>query len=81
MNAEQLKEQWSQFKGELKQQWGKFTDADLLQIEGNYDKFIGKVQELYAEKKDELIKWADRWHEKTAPAAAPAVAPAVAKTP
>lgn len=66
MNAEQLKGQWTQFKGELKQQWGKFTDADLLQIEGNYDKFIGKVQELYGEKKDELMKWADRWHEKPA---------------
>ncbi|OGW67392.1 MAG: hypothetical protein A3H49_07095 [Nitrospirae bacterium RIFCSPLOWO2_02_FULL_62_14] len=70
MNAEQLKGQWTQFKGELKQQWGKFTDADLLQIEGNYDKFIGKVQELYGEKKDELLKWADRWHEKPAPAVA-----------
>jgi uncharacterized protein YjbJ (UPF0337 family) len=70
MNAEQLKGQWTQFKGELKQQWGKFTDADLLQIEGNYDKFIGKVQELYGEKKDELMKWADKWHEKPAPAAA-----------
>lgn len=68
MNAEQLKGQWTQFKGELKQQWGKFTDQDLQQIEGNYDKFIGKVQELYGDKKNELMKWADRWHEKPAPA-------------
>ena len=70
MNADQLKGQWTQFKGELKQQWGKFTDSDLQQIEGNYDKFVGKVQELYGDKKDELMKWADRWHEKPAPAAA-----------
>jgi uncharacterized protein YjbJ (UPF0337 family) len=81
MNAEQLKGQWAQFKGELKQQWGKFTDADLLQIEGNYEKFIGKVQELYGEKKDELMKWADKWHEKPVAAVAPAPAVAVAKTP
>jgi uncharacterized protein YjbJ (UPF0337 family) len=79
MHAEQLKGQWAQFKGELKQQWGKFTDADLLQIEGNYEKFIGKAQELYGEKKDELMKWADHWHEKSTPTVAPAVA--VAKTP
>jgi uncharacterized protein YjbJ (UPF0337 family) len=79
MNAEQLKGQWTQFKGELKQQWGKFTDADLLQIEGNYEKFIGKAQELYGEKKGELLKWADQWHEKPVPVIAPAVA--VAKTP
>lgn len=30
------------FKGELKQEWGKFTDDDLQQIEGNYDKFSVK---------------------------------------
>ena len=47
MNADQLKGKWMQFKGELKQQWGKFTDDDLQQIEGIYDRFVGKVQERY----------------------------------
>ena len=51
MNAEQLKGKWTHFKGELKQKWGKFTDDDLKQIEGNYEKCIGKVQERYAGKK------------------------------
>ncbi|UVT22554.1 MAG: CsbD family protein [Nitrospira sp.] len=41
-------------KGELKRQWGKFTDDDLMQIEGNYAKFKGKVQERYGDRKDEL---------------------------
>jgi uncharacterized protein YjbJ (UPF0337 family) len=67
MNADQLKGKWMQFKGELKQQYGKFTDEDLQQIAGNYEKFIGKVQERYAGKKDELMKWANAWHEKSAP--------------
>jgi uncharacterized protein YjbJ (UPF0337 family) len=39
-----------QFKDELKQQYGKFTDDELRRIGGNYDKFIGKVQERYGEK-------------------------------
>jgi uncharacterized protein YjbJ (UPF0337 family) len=51
MNAEQLKGKWSHFKGDLKQKWDKFTDDDLKQIEGNYEKCIGKVQERYAGKK------------------------------
>ena len=59
MNADQLKGKWLQFKGELKQKYGKFTDDDLTQIEGNYDKFVGKAQERYGDKKDELMKWAD----------------------
>ena len=29
MNADQLKGKWMQFKGELKQKYGKFTDDDL----------------------------------------------------
>ena len=57
MNAEQLKGKWMQFKGELK--YGKFTDDDLKQIEGNYDKFVGKAQERYGDKKDDLMTWAD----------------------
>ena len=51
MNADQLKGKWMQFKGELQQQYGKFTDDDLRQIGGNYDKFLGKAQERYGDKK------------------------------
>ena len=67
MNADQLKGKWMQFKGELKAKYGKFTDDDLKQIEGNYDKFVGKAQERYGDKKDELMKWADEWHQRPAP--------------
>ena len=64
MNEDQLKGKWMQFKGELKQQYGKFTDDDLQQTEGNYDKYFGKVQERYGDKKEkeELMKWADQCH-------------------
>jgi len=37
----------------------------LQHIEGNYDKFVGKVQERYGDKKSEIMKWADAWHQKT----------------
>ncbi len=61
MNADTFKGQWKHFKGELKQRWGKFTDDDLMQIEGNYDAFLGKVQERYGMQKDDVTGWADRW--------------------
>jgi HSP20 family protein len=71
MNADQLKGKWMQFKGELKQKWDKFTDDDLQQIEGSYDRFVGKVQERYGygDAKRALMKWADAWHQKSAPEA------------
>jgi len=66
VNADQLKGRWMQFKGELKEKWGNFTDNDLMEIEGNYDKFVGKAQERYGDKKGELMKWAEAWYAKPA---------------
>ena len=62
MNTDTFEGKWTQFKGELKRQWGKLTDDDLMQIEGDYDKFIGKVQERYGDQKDAVVKWADTWY-------------------
>ncbi len=64
MNAEQFKGKWQQFKGEAKRQWGKLTDDDLTEAEGNYDKFIGRVQERYGDKKEDVLKWANDWYER-----------------
>ena len=62
MNSDQFKGKWVQFKGEVKKQWGKLTDDDLTQIEGDYDKFLGRIQERYGDKKEEVVRWADDWH-------------------
>lgn len=64
MNRDQFKGRWTQFKGELKKQWGKFTDDDLLQIEGDYQKFQGTLQTRYGDKKEEVSRWADQWFER-----------------
>ena len=73
MKTDQLKGKWMQFKGELKQQWGKLIGNDGQQIEGSYDKVIGMLQvrysakyvslvrERYAEKKNDRIRWAQQW--------------------
>ena len=60
--------QWKQFKGELKRQWGKFTDDDLMQIGGDYDKFMGSMQERYGEQKEEVRRGVDQWYEQHQPA-------------
>jgi uncharacterized protein YjbJ (UPF0337 family) len=61
MNRDQFKGAWGEFKGELKKQWGKLTDDDLMQIEGDYDKFVGTVQRKYGDQKEEITKWSDKW--------------------
>jgi uncharacterized protein YjbJ (UPF0337 family) len=62
MNADHFKGKWNQFKGELKKKWGEFTDDDLILIEGDYEKFKGLAQERYADRKDEIGRWADEWY-------------------
>ncbi|MCA9423299.1 MAG: CsbD family protein [Nitrospira sp.] len=68
MNADQLKGKWMQFKGQLKQRYGKFTDDAMQQIEGIDATIIGKVQERYGDNKDELMKWEKQWRKQSASA-------------
>lgn len=64
INQDQFKGNWKQFKGELKQKWGKFTDDDLLYIEGSHDKYEGRLQERYGDRKEEVKQWTEEWFEK-----------------
>jgi len=64
VNKDQFQGKWKQFKGDLKKEWGKFTDDDLQVIEGNYDKFEGKIQERYGDRKEKVKRWTDEWFEK-----------------
>lgn len=47
MNVDVLKGKWLQVKGEVRRQWGRLTDDDLDQIQGDAEKMIGKLQERY----------------------------------
>jgi uncharacterized protein YjbJ (UPF0337 family) len=59
MNMEQLKGKWNQVKGEAKIQWGKLTDDDLDQVEGNAQKLAGRIQERYGYEKDRAEREVD----------------------
>lgn len=56
MNQDQIKGRWKELKGVVKEQWGKLTDDDLLEIEGDQDQLIGRVQRRYGIAKDEAEK-------------------------
>lgn len=61
MNADQVKGQWKQLKGAAKKQWGKLTDDELLQIEGNVDSLVGLVQERYGYAKERAQEEVDHF--------------------
>jgi uncharacterized protein YjbJ (UPF0337 family) len=47
MNSDQLKGQWTQFKGKIKEKWGQLTDDELDEIDGRLEVLEGKLQEKY----------------------------------
>ena len=59
MNKDIIKGKWSQIKGEAKKQWGRITDDELDRISGDYDKIVGKLQEIYGYEKEEAKKEVD----------------------
>lgn len=61
MDWDRIKGQWKQFKGSALNQWGKLTDDDLDQIEGDRMKLEGKIQERYGIAKDEARRQVDEW--------------------
>lgn len=61
MNRDIIKGKWTQLKGEVKVQWGKLTDDELDEINGNYDKMVGKLQEKYGYERDRAEKEADEF--------------------
>jgi uncharacterized protein YjbJ (UPF0337 family) len=53
MNWDRVEGNWKQFKGKVKEQWGKLTDDELDTIGGKRDQLAGKIQESYGVGKDE----------------------------
>jgi uncharacterized protein YjbJ (UPF0337 family) len=38
------------------------TDDDLLEAEGDYDKFLGVVQKRYGDQKEDVEQWTKEWY-------------------
>lgn len=47
MNWDQITGNWLQFKGKVKEKWGKLTDDDLTTIGGKRDQLVGVLQQKY----------------------------------
>jgi len=50
----QLKGNWNEIKGKLKQKYGQLTDQDLTFAEGKEDEHLGRLQKRLGKSKDEL---------------------------
>ncbi|MEQ8663933.1 MAG: CsbD family protein [Gammaproteobacteria bacterium] len=56
MNTDIATGKWKQLKGSVKEKWGKLTDDELDQVDGNAERFTGLLQERYGLARDEAEK-------------------------
>jgi uncharacterized protein YjbJ (UPF0337 family) len=61
MNWDRIEGSWKQFSGKVKEKWGKLTDDDITQINGNREQLEGKIQARYGYAKDQVRKDVDDW--------------------
>lgn len=56
MNKDIFEGKWEEVKGQVKQAWGKLTDDDIRQIQGNQQEIFGKLQKHYGYTRDQAEK-------------------------
>ena len=55
-NTTELKGNWNETKGKLKQKFAMLTDDDLLFVEGKQDELLGRLQSKLGKTKEEIRK-------------------------
>jgi uncharacterized protein YjbJ (UPF0337 family) len=50
----EMKGNWNEIKGKLKQKYGQLTDDDLTFAEGKEDELLGRLQQRLGQKKEDI---------------------------
>lgn len=57
MDKLEIKGNYNELKGKLKQAHGDLTDDDLQYEDGKDDEFLGRIQKKLGKTKDEVVAW------------------------
>jgi uncharacterized protein YjbJ (UPF0337 family) len=61
MNWDEVKGNWMQLKGAVREKWGDLTDDDLDRIAGDREQFVGRLQERYGQTREEAERNVDEF--------------------
>ena len=61
MNWDRVEGNWRQFKGKVKEKWGRLTDDQLTTIAGRRDRLAGQLQETYGCTKEDAERQIRDW--------------------
>ena len=57
MDKLEVKGNWTELKGKMKQAHANLTDDDLEYEDGKDDEMLGRVQQKLGKTRDEVVKW------------------------
>ncbi|MCU0466418.1 MAG: CsbD family protein [Anaerolineae bacterium] len=61
VNWDRIAGEWKQYTGAIQKQWGKLTNDEVAEINGNRTVLAGKLQEKYGLAKEHANKEIDKW--------------------
>jgi len=56
MNQDIFEGKWKEMRGQVKEWWGKLTDDELEQANGNAEQIVGLLQQKYGYTREEAEK-------------------------
>jgi len=66
MNKDILKGRWNEIKGSIQKKWGKLTDDEIAQINGDFNKLVGQIQKSYGLEREEAERQLKEWDDRMA---------------
>ncbi len=57
VNAQVLRGQWNEVRGQLKRKWSQLTDDDLKSVNGNIDQLVGVIQRKTGEAREGIERF------------------------
>lgn len=56
----QWEAKWDQLKGQVRQEWGKLTEDDLQQAQGDREELVGRIKQKYGETTEQVSQKLDQ---------------------
>ena len=61
MNSDMVAARWKQLRGDAQQKWGRLTNSDLDEIQGQANKLVGLIQDRYGYGRAKAQREVDRF--------------------